>query len=29
VLSLAVSVVWDIVQDGWRRRAVQRRIIRS
>jgi hypothetical protein len=29
VLSLVVSVVWNIVLYGWRRRAVQRRIIRS
>jgi hypothetical protein len=29
VLSLIVSVVWNIVLYGWRRRAVQRRIIRS
>jgi uncharacterized membrane protein (GlpM family) len=29
VLSLVVSVVWNIVLYGWRRRAVQQRIIRS
>jgi hypothetical protein len=28
-LSLVVSVVWNIVLYWWRRRAVQRRIIRS
>jgi hypothetical protein len=29
VLSLVVSVVWYLVLYGWRRRAVQRRVIRS
>jgi hypothetical protein len=28
-LSLTVSVVWNIVLYGWRRRAIRRRITRS